>query len=99
MLNEEASGPQPTPAVRAGFLKGLGAFLFLGGVVGAVYFYAYFDTSVEVPTLDILGQSVGGGRVNNLGLMQDRQNGLIISIGVALVGLLLVAMGERRSRP
>lgn len=75
------SKPQDSP-----LLKFVGAFLFLGGVAFAVYYLAYFDTSVAVPATEILGQTIGGGRVNNIGLMQDRQNGLIFSSVAALAG-------------
>ncbi len=72
--------------------KGLGTFLFIVGFFCAVYFYAFFDTSIELPNAD------GGSRIINLSLMQDQQNGLIISIVVALVGLTLIVMAERRGR-
>ncbi|HEX9940798.1 MAG TPA: zinc ribbon domain-containing protein [Thermoanaerobaculia bacterium] len=76
-------------------LKFVGALLFLGGIAFAVYYFAYFDTIVAVPTTEIFGQQIGGGRVHNLGLMQERQNGLIFSSVAAVVGLLLVFMADR----
>lgn len=87
-----------SPAVSSGFLKGLGVILFLGGLAAAIYFYAYFDTSVAVPTMEVLGERIGGGRVHNIGLMQERQNGLIMSGIAAAVGLLCVILAERQSR-
>lgn len=89
----QASKPQGSP-----LLKFVGALLFLGGVGFAVYYFAYFDTSVAVPRTEIFGQSIGGGRVHNLGLMQERQNGLIFSSVAALVGLLLVVMSDRMNQ-
>jgi 4-amino-4-deoxy-L-arabinose transferase-like glycosyltransferase len=86
--------PQGSP-----LLKFVGALLFLGGVAFEIYYLAYFDTSVAVPTTEILGQTIGGGRVNNLGLMQDRQNGLMFSSVAALAGLLLVFMADRINKP
>lgn len=86
----------PPPAVSAGFLKVLGALLFLGGLAVAVYFYAYFDTSLAVPGVEIFGERVGGGRVHNIGLMQERQNGLILSSIAAAVGLICVILAERK---
>jgi len=77
--------------------KFLGAILFLGGACFAVYYFQ-MDTSVAVPTTEILGQTIGGGRVNNLGLLADRQNGLIVSCLVAVLGLALVAFGESEAR-
>jgi hypothetical protein len=60
--------------------------LIAGGVSFAAYFLLFFDPSVSVPSQTILGVSVGGGRVNNIGLMQQKQNGLIASIAVAIAG-------------
>lgn len=86
------------PAVSSGFLKGLGALLFLGGVFAAIYFYAYFDTSVAVPGVEIFGETIGGGRVHNIGLLQERQMGLIGSFIAAAVGLICVVLAERQTR-
>lgn len=101
LANAEASEAEveettTTPAVSSSFLKGLGAILFLGGVAAGIYFYAYFDTSIAVPAVEILGERVGGGRVHNIGLLQERQNGLILSGLAAAVGLILVVLGERQ---
>ena len=64
------------------------------GILGAVYFFAIFETSVEVPVTQVMGQSVGGGRVNNLGLMNQRQNGIIISCVAAIIGLMLMVVAR-----
>jgi hypothetical protein len=76
-------------------LKIVGALLFLGGIGFAIYYFAYFETSVPVPVTEILGRSIGGGRVQNLGLLQDRQNGIIFSSAAAILGFLLVVFAER----
>ena len=93
---EETPDESETPAVSGGFLKILGALLFLGGVFVGIHFYGYFDTTVPVPRTEILGEAFGGGRVHNLGLMQDRQIGLIASGIAAVVGLICVAIGQSR---
>src|ERR1051326_6961968 len=70
----------------------LGALLFLGGLTGLIYYWQFFDTSVEVPLQTVLGQTYGGGRVHNIGLMQERQNGMIfsgIACGLGFVCLIL----------
>jgi len=85
------------PAISSGFLKFLGVLMFLGGSAVAVYYYAYFDTSVTVPVAEILGQTFGGGRVNNIGLMAERQNSLMVSVAISLVGLVLLVVSERRT--
>jgi hypothetical protein len=47
--------------------------LLIGGLVCGIYYLVFFTTSVEVPQQEIMGQVFGGGEVNNIGLMQDRQ--------------------------
>lgn len=54
-----------------------GFLIFAGGIVCA-YFYFHFDTSV----------SIAFGRVNNLGLMQDKNNGLIVGGLMLVVGII-----------
>jgi hypothetical protein len=68
--------------------------MLLGGVLAACYFLFLFDTSVAVPTTEFMGVSVGGGRVNNIGLMADRQNGIIFSLGIAVLGMFLMFLGR-----
>ena len=60
------------------------------GLLGAFYFVLMFDTSVPTEA---------GGRVNNIGLIADRQNGLIFSLGLAIIGTLLVVGGNFRNVP
>jgi len=71
-----------------------GLFLLLCGMGGAVYFYGFFDTSVEVPTTTILGNIFGGERVANLSLMAERQNGILFCFGVVVVGGLVMYKGR-----
>jgi hypothetical protein len=79
--------PAKPPAISSGFLRFFGALFFLGGIIAAVYFYAYFDTTVATGF---------GSRVHNIGLMQERQVNLAISIVVALVGLVMAAVGQKQ---
>lgn len=104
-----ATSPKHTAAQRTEFplgiakefssLQQLGIVVLFLGILGAIYFFAIFDTSVEVPTTQVMGQTVGGGRVNNLGLMNQRQNGVIISCAGALIGLILIVVGRVGSIP
>ena len=57
--------------------------LIIGGLICGIYFLTAFDTSVEVPG----GQAIGIERVNNIGLLQDRQNGIYLGFGAAVVGV------------
>lgn len=68
------------------------AIFAAAGLCGLLYFGVAFDTSVAVPTVNILGTTVGGGRVNNLGLMQERSNGLMLAGGSFALGVVLYAL-------
>jgi hypothetical protein len=63
-------------------LRIFGGLLLILGLAVATYFLLVFDTSVES----------GAGRVNNLGLMADRQNGLIAGIGLCIIGTIMLAI-------
>jgi len=76
--------PPSQPGGSSG-LRTVGILLLLGGLAIAAYFFLALDTSVES----------GIGRVNNLGLMADRQNGLIIGIGLSVVGTIMLVIGAR----
>ena len=65
--------------------------LIIGGLVCGIYFLVFFDTSVAVPN----GQVLGIDRVNNFGLMQDRQNGIYLGFGATAAGLVLRFLGKR----
>jgi hypothetical protein len=67
---------------RGSGLQILGVLLLVVGLGVAAYFFLAFDASVES----------GAGRVNNLGLMADRQNGIIIGIGLGVVGTIMLAI-------
>jgi hypothetical protein len=71
-------------------MRVLGFWILLAGVALGGYALLVFDPSVPV---------YGVGRVNNIGLMQDRQNMLIAACAVAVVGTLLVAFGGPSSVP
>ena len=66
-------------------LRILGVLLLIAGLAVAGFFFLAYDTSVES----------GYGRVNNLGLMADRQNGIIIGIGLGIVGAIMLTIGSR----
>lgn len=64
---------QRTPWVRPGLV------LIIIGLAGAAYFALFFDVSVAIGSGYV-------GRVANLDLMSQRQNGLIVSIAALLLG-------------
>lgn len=67
-----------------------GLALLLGGIAVACYYYFYFDPSVAVPR----GSLIGIDRVNNAGLMAQRQNGIIFSFGAVVFGCVLIYAGK-----
>jgi hypothetical protein len=78
------SPPSPRSTGSSG-LRTVGILLMLGGLAIVGYFFLAFETSVDS----------GIGRINNLGLMADRQNGIIIGIGLGVVGTIMVVIGAR----
>jgi hypothetical protein len=81
-----------------GCLPFIGLFMLVGGIAAVIYFAAFFDTSISVPTTEIFGQTIGGGRVNNIGLMNDRSNGIMIGIGATIFGLILSIVTMSKSK-
>ena len=92
----ESEPTSESPLRKELFKSWIGGLMIIGGLIAAVYFFFFFDTSVEVPTQQIFGQTVGGGRVNNLGLMAQRQNGIIFSFGAAIVGAVIEFFARSR---
>ena len=84
-LPQQPNQPNPTTNGGSSGLQTLGALLLIAGLAITAYFFFGYDTSVES----------GVGRVNNLGLMADRQNGIIIGIGLGVVGTIMLAIGSR----
>ena len=84
---EDYSTSSPHGAAQKGSssLRNFGAFLIIAGLAVAAYFWLAFDPSVES----------GAGRIVNLGLMADRQNGIIVGIGLGIVGAITLALGSR----
>ncbi len=75
-------------------LMRLGALVLIGGLAGAIYFFFIFDTTVTIESRSILGEVYGGQKVHNIGLMAQRQNGLIISIGAAVLAAIVMGIGH-----
>lgn len=68
-------------------MKGFGAFALIVGVCWLIFALS-MDVSVPTGT---------GGRVNNMGLMADRQIHTIVGGMIALAGLLMVLLGGKGS--
>ncbi|KPA87041.1 hypothetical protein PF66_06386 [Pseudomonas asplenii] len=68
-------------------MKGLGTFTMIAGICWLIF---ALGMDVSVPT-------GAGGRVNNMGLMADRQIHTIVGGMVTLAGLLMVLLGGRNA--
>ena len=88
------------PLQKAGIpaLKPIGLLLLVAGLVTVAYFLKFYDTSAEVPEATIMGQTVGGGSVHNVGLMQNRQNGIIVGSVIVAAGLACSLVGQYAGR-
>ena len=87
------SGSRPAPAtsgarVLGGLILAAGVLMVLGALS--------MDVSVQVPVQTFMGESYGGGRVNNIGLMNDRQNLMLLGSALGIGGLLLTLLGGKR---
>lgn len=80
-----ASGSKKNTLVFIGLV-----LLAIGLIIGAKYYQ--MDVSVAVPTTEFMGQEIGGGRVNNIGLMHDRETGLMMSAIPAVLGVILLVV-------
>jgi hypothetical protein len=76
----------PLAAEYGGCMKGFGILCMIGGTIWVLISFN-LDTSV----------STGLGRVNNLGLMADRQSYLTMAMGTIVVGVLLFIFGGKNS--
>jgi hypothetical protein len=74
-----------------------GLLLLVVGLATLAYFLLFYDTSVEVPATAFMGQSIGGGRVHNIGLIQNRQNGVMVGSIIAAAGLIWFLVGQPKS--
>jgi hypothetical protein len=73
-------------------MKTAGGILMTAGIL-TVLGFSLMDTSAGV-TNPLTGQSMG--RVNNLGLMDTRRNGLMVGVGMFLGGIVLMGFGSNR---
>jgi hypothetical protein len=81
------------PATTEGYgIRVLGGWLIAGGSVIVAYFVLFFSTAVAVPTSSFGGYTLGGGSVNNIGLIADRQLGTIVGLGACLLGALILLL-------
>ena len=71
-------------------MRALGILLMTGGIILLIYALVFMDTSVYA------GYDIG--RVNNIGLMSQRQNYVIVSSAAIIIGLILFAIPYFRAK-
>ena len=92
------AGDDRTPGQKAASIAGI--FLLVIGLIMFFYFAAVFDTSVTVDYSATGGNSFGfPDRVNNIGLMQERNVGIVVGIVLAVGGGVLMVIGRKRPVP
>lgn len=104
-LKDQITSHSMGPAYKHGvqqsditLLESLCGIGILGGLATSVYYFLFFDTSVEVPVNVIFGTEIGGGRVNNFGLMAQRQNGILFGLGLAIFCTILFFVLQNQNK-
>lgn len=82
-----AEGGQKPRRSGSLILSLVGAVLFLGGVFFSIIYYN-MDTTVRT--------EVGRRRVHNIGLLEQRRIGLMVSLASVAGGFVLVYIGQRK---
>ena len=70
-------------------MKDFGESLIVLGIMGCIFFWFIYDPSVSVPSNPHFS-----GRVVNIHRSQTKTRGIMISIGAAVVGAILVASAK-----
>ena len=70
----------------------LGVFLVFAGILVGGYFLIGYDTTVIARNL-LTGESLG--RVNNIGLMNNRSVAIIVAVGVFVVGAIMASRSNK----
>ncbi len=89
----------PTPSTPPSVAEGLHPIVAVGGLMmglgllASAYFFFIFDPSVSG---SFMGHNI---HVNNIGLLADRQNGILIGMGSAIVGAILFGVGRSLPPP
>jgi hypothetical protein len=93
--NIGSRGPTPTTAVSGGGARVFGWFLLIAGLAAGA-FALNMDTSVSTDDVSTYPLNLPSMRVNNIGLMNDKQNYLIATGVGTIVGVILIAAGGPR---
>jgi hypothetical protein len=81
--------------VKHGSNLTLGGFAILAiGIAVVCYFVLFFDTSVATN----ISSSIVPSRVENIGLLQTRQNGIIVGVALSIIGSMFIGVGHLRKQ-
>jgi hypothetical protein len=95
-LQSAPSALPPPPVSRRAdhpMVKVVGILLLLIGAGVLLFFLLFYNTAVEIPSQTFMGHEVGGGKVHNIGLIQNRQSGIFVGSIVAVAGLACFLFG------
>lgn len=87
MLIKKEAPPQQSGGNSG--MKSLGILILIIGLCIGLYYWQFYDPSVEVSS---------GERVNNIGLLHNKQTGTFLGFGAAALGLVLLALGGNRQQ-
>jgi len=79
---------------KASELQRIGYVILTGGLIITLYYLLMFDTSVATN----MSSSLIPERVNNIDLLQTRQNGVIVGVALSIVGSMFVGFGHLRKQ-
>jgi hypothetical protein len=82
-------------------MKYLGIFIFGVSAAVAFYFFTMFDTSVTTPghSNSYLDIDIPSRRVENIGLLNKRQNGITAGFGGMILGAVFIVGAHLSSKP
>lgn len=72
-------------------MRKIGIFVLVLGLIGLI-FTLNMDTTVES------GRGFDRSRVHNIGLMNEKQNYLLVSVAMAIAGVVILALGGRKGQ-
>ncbi len=86
------------PVLNGNNHQTLGGLLAVLGLIIAGYFFFVYDTTVETESRYITGYgTIGGQRVHNTGLMQNRLLGCVGGLVLTTIGVILVVTAQTPS--
>ncbi len=69
----------------------VGVLLFIAGLFGVLYYWKLMDTTLPLDPVIVAKRDHPQERVHNIGLMDERRNGLLVSMGAVAFGFVLAS--------